>query len=85
MEQFNPDLITSALHLRAKNDTYGNPRRVFVGLNGHGHVVVTTDEGYVGRPQWLRDLNARGIWETGIEVPAKEWRRFFTHPNHVAQ
>lgn len=85
MEQFDPEMITSALHLRANNDRNGNPRRIFVGFNGHGHVLITTDEGYAGRPQWLRDLNDRGVWETSIDVPVSEWRRFRHHPYHVAQ
>lgn len=64
-----------ALHLRAKNDPNGNPRRVFVGYNEWGHIVEITDEGYAGRPKWLRDMNARGVWETSSEITVTEYRR----------
>lgn len=75
-EQSTPDTdrIVAALHLRATNDTSGNPRRVFVGLDSSGHVVIVTDEGYDGRPGWVRDLNARGTWELPVNVTPREYR-----------
>jgi len=33
----------------AKNDTNGNPRRVYVIRNGEGDIVATVDEGHRGR------------------------------------
>lgn len=37
-----------ALHLCAKNDVNGNPRRCFVVLDARGRTVETIDEGYAG-------------------------------------
>lgn len=67
--------ITAALHLCTDNTTSGNPRRVFVGLDAHGHTVKVTDEGYAGRPEWVRELNARGVWEYTVRVPVSEYNR----------
>ena len=75
-DQTTPDTgdIVAALHLRTTNDTSGNPRRVFVGLDSSGHVVRVTDEGYYGRPEWVRALNARGTWELPVNVTPREYR-----------
>ena len=43
-------------HLNAKNDTNGNPRRVFVVYARDGEILDTIDEGYAGTPGWLRKL-----------------------------
>ncbi len=66
-------MIVAALHLRAKNDPNGNPRRIFVGLNENGHHVAVSDEGYVGRPEWVRELNARGVFEFAVETSISEY------------
>ena len=39
--------MLTAIHLCAKNDRNGNPRRCYVVLNEHGRVGVV-DEGYKG-------------------------------------
>lgn len=36
------------IHAKTKNDTNGNPRRVFVVLDTYGTIVETIDEGYEG-------------------------------------
>ena len=72
--------IASALHLTTTNTASGNPRRVFVGLDVSGHVVRITDEGYAGRPEWVRDLNARGVWEFQVPTTVTEYRRLMRHP-----
>ena len=41
---------------KAPNDTNGNPRRVFLVFDAEGNVLDVIDEGYAGRPGWLRGL-----------------------------
>jgi len=43
-----------------KNDTNGNPRRVWVIRDEHGTIVATADEGYEGRIPAARALQALG-------------------------
>lgn len=64
-----------AIHMRAKNDSNGNPRRVFVGYNEFGHTTHVTDEGYLGQPAWIRAMNAAGVWETSMEVTIAQYNR----------
>lgn len=66
----------SVLHLCTKNDVNGNPRRLYVGLNSNGHVVRVTDEGYEGRPSWVRALSDRGVWDVRIEITPKAYREW---------
>jgi hypothetical protein len=44
-----------------KNDTNGNPRRVFVIRDEAGVIVATADEGYEGRYAARRALDALGV------------------------
>ena len=37
------------IRLNAKNDRNGNPRRVFVVIDGTGNITKTVDEGYSGQ------------------------------------
>ena len=55
------------------NNTYGNPRRVFVGYNESGKKVLVTDEGYAGTPAWVRSLNANGIGTHTLAVEPKTY------------
>lgn len=48
-------------HLRTTNDRNGNPRRVFCVYSEDGRLLDAIDEGYAGRPQWLRGL---------VEIPS---------------
>lgn len=73
------DEVVSILHLAAPNNTSGNPRRLFIGLDKSGHVVRITDEGYTGRPDWVRDANNRGLWEFHAEVPPSTYTRWKKH------
>jgi hypothetical protein len=41
---------------QAVNDRYGNPRRVFVVWSADGKLLDAVDEGYSGRPEWMREL-----------------------------
>ena len=66
--------ITTVLHKCATNDTNGNPRRVWVGLNQFGHILRVEDEGYAGRPDWVREASDRGVWDVRIEVTVKDYR-----------
>ena len=45
----------------ARNDTNGNPRRVFVIRDEAGVIVATADEGYAGRMALGRALLALGV------------------------
>ncbi len=50
---FTPKLVQ---HLRAPNDVNGNPRRCYVIYSDDATILDVIDEGYVGRPMWVRDL-----------------------------
>ncbi len=54
----------------ASNDTNGNPRRAFVIWSSDGTLLDVIDEGYSGKPQWLRELADLG----DIKVTATEYR-----------
>lgn len=67
-----------AIHIKAENDTNGNPRRGFLVLEPHGvHDFVT--EGYLGESA----LREAGYTECPIvaivNVQAKEYRRLRKH------
>jgi hypothetical protein len=66
--------ITTVLHKCATNDVNGNPRRVWVGVNQFGHILRVEDEGYAGRPDWVREASDRGVWDVHIEVTVKDYR-----------
>jgi hypothetical protein len=69
--------VVSILHLGTLNDVNGNPRRLWLGLDKTGHVIKITDEGYTGRPRWVREANSRGLWEFHTQVPTStydEWK-----------
>lgn len=69
--------LTTVLHLCTKNDTNGNPRRVYVGLDEQGHVLRTEDEGYAGAPDWVRDWRRNGTrWDVAIDVVPSEYKRW---------
>lgn len=67
--------IVSVLHLVASNDKNGIPRRLFVGLDQHGHIGVLTDEGLESYPAWVKQLRDRGVWEFQIHVSASVYRQ----------
>lgn len=70
----NTNDIVAVLHECTTNDTNGNPRRVYVGLDAHGHIRRIEDEGYAGRPEWVRELAAAGVWDVRIDVTPKHYR-----------
>jgi hypothetical protein len=61
------------IHLRAPNDTNGNPRRIFVQIN-NGAIIDTADEGYRG----IHAARIKGMpidySPTTFDVPASEYR-----------
>lgn len=59
-------------HLRADNDTNGNPRRCYVVYGGNGDILDVIDEGYEGRPGWLRDVPQLA----SVDVSPTEYRQF---------
>lgn len=67
-------------HLKAGHDTNGNPRRCFVILDNTGTVLDVIDEGYAGRPLWLRDL----VELPNVTVSAGEYRSFLKMAAKVA-
>lgn len=62
-----------ALHLRASNDTNGNPRRLFLILDNDGDAVDAVDEGYSGYGAIARNYPEIKIGAT-IEVTPAEYR-----------
>jgi len=44
------------LHLRAKNDTNGNPQRLWMIVSDEGQILDVIDEGYGNLPQEYRDI-----------------------------
>jgi hypothetical protein len=74
----------------ARNDSNGNPRRVYVIRNGEGDIVATADEGYEGRAAAsavLYDLGAYnedgvlcGVTDIGdVDVPPGVYRRMVNY------
>jgi len=62
------------LHLKAKNDVNGNPRRLFVLLE-NGEVRKVVNEGYRGIPEELRALPIIPINVTTSEFESwKNWK-----------
>ena len=67
--------IVSIIHACTTNDTNGNPRRIFVGLNCNGSIVKIEDEGYAGRPAWVRQCAADfGLYTFPLDVTPKQYR-----------
>ena len=65
------------IKLRAKNDSNGNPRRVYVMLDSDGSIVGAAEEGYEGHGAIARLPGASGVKYTPVEfdtTPA-EYRR----------
>ena len=63
-------------HLKAPNDTNGNPRRVFVIYDAAGNILDAVDEGYAGRPQWVRalpELPSFSITATEYREILRDW------------
>ena len=74
----NEEIVT-VLHLRAPNDSNGNPRRLYLGINDVGVVVRVHDEGYAGHPEWVKAwMNNDGIsrWPVEITTTPKEYSAF---------
>jgi len=69
-----PAGIVAVLHECTTNDTNGNPRRLFTGVNAHGHIVKVEDEGYAGRPEWVRELADAGVWDVHVRVAPGHYR-----------
>lgn len=64
------------LHLKANNDTNGNPCRCYVVFSASGNFVETIDEGYSGdtvNKKW-----PEAIMLTTIDVSTKEYRSFLS-------
>lgn len=70
----NERQIVTVIHACTQNDINGNPRRCYVGLDCAGHPVRVTDEGYVGRPDWVRELSDRGVWDFRLTVTPGQYR-----------
>jgi hypothetical protein len=67
-------MTSVVLHLKAKNDVNGNPRRLFV-LIENGEVRKVVNEGYRGIPEELRDLPIIPINVTTSEFESwKNWK-----------
>lgn len=63
------------IHLRAKNTTNGNPRRLYLRIDAGGCIIRAWDEGYSGHnavPEGYRDAAHRAV---SIETTPKEYRR----------
>jgi hypothetical protein len=78
------ETIVAVLHECATNDTNGNPRRVWVGITKSGHVGRIEDEGYGGRPEWVRQLAIDCTWDVHIEVTPAQYRHRL-HQLHAMQ
>ncbi len=69
------------IHLRAQNDTNGNPRRVFVVFNEDGNIIEAIDEGYRGQAAVTKKYPGLPNGGSFITTPAeyrhllKEWAR----------
>lgn len=73
-EPMNETQIVAVLHECTTNDTNGNPRRCWTGINASGHIVRVEDEGYAGRPEWVRDLAAAGTYDVHVTVTPGHYR-----------
>lgn len=60
------------LHLRTKNDSNGNPRRLYLPLESDGDIVHVIEEGYRGRGG-LKGIANTVYKEIPIEVPISEY------------
>ena len=68
--------IVSVIHARTTNDVNGNPRRCYLGIAAQGRIVRIDDEGYSGRPEWVRKLSDRGVWDVSVTVTPGQYRDY---------
>ena len=68
-------------HMKAPNDTNGNPRRLFMVYDGSTQFAV--DEGYKGKPKFLNYCRHGRNWGNGddfqelmpVDISPKEYRK----------
>jgi hypothetical protein len=65
--------VTNVLLLCTQNDTNGNTRRIYVGLDERGHIAKGEVENY-NPPDWVHAYYRTGAYEVRIIVPPSEWR-----------
>lgn len=70
--------MLTAIHLKAKNDTNGNPRRLYLILDNDSDAVDAVDEGYKGRGALDEHYEGVPIGVT-IQVTPKEYRDWLRH------
>ena len=63
------------IHLRAPNDSNGNPRRLYLIIDpSNGLPIDCIDEGYLGNSAY-KSKYPESVYSTQIDIPAKEYRR----------
>ena len=58
----------SAINLRCNNDSSGNPRGVYVFIDGNNDIVHVEDEGYAG---WKKERFNKALNEKGYTLRIK--------------
>ena len=78
--------MTSILHLCTKNDSNGNPRRLYVLSNDEGKFVAAWDEGYKGSDAvpgiWRKDAHLSQRFDVTV-TEYNKLRRSLPSPDHA--
>lgn len=81
-----------AIHIAAKSDPSGNPRRALILIDGNGRKVAAVDEGYAGEYGALRDAGFADVADADrivahrFDVSVRQYRAALRdYPNTAAE
>jgi hypothetical protein len=80
--------MANILHICAKNDNDGNPRRLFVMSNEEGKFIAAWDEGYKGSDAVPGDFRKDAYLSQRLDVPVAQYnklRRTLPSPAYAYQ
>ena len=78
--------MSNILHLCAKNDSNGNPRRLFVLSNEDGRFIAVWDEGYKGSDAVPGEFRKDAYLAQRLDIPTAQYnklRRTLPSPDYA--
>ena len=79
--------MTDILHFCANNDTFGNPRRLYVMSDESGEFIACWDEGYLGHHCVPGEFRDKAYLSQRFDISVKEYnrlRRELPSPDYAA-
>jgi len=67
--------MTDILHFCANNDTYGNPRRLYVMSDESGEFIACWDEGYNGHHAVPGEFRDKAYLSQRFDISVKEYNK----------